>query len=122
MRSFDYRDEKAFAVQGIRDRLFSRVQELRWEIEPPGGWNSCNDPRAHGCLKLTTTRHERYSMFRLSDDVIRITDDHYGTRRLLFRVGSWAHAAMDDFRECVKGNDGVALFKVKTCTNPLSVP
>ena len=120
-RSFDYRDEKAFAVQGIRDRLFSRVQELRWEIEPPGGWKSCNDPRAQGCLKLTTTRHERYAMFRLHPDVIRITDDYYGTRRLLFRVGSRAHQAMQEFGDCVADNKGVALFNVVTCDNPLEV-
>ena len=58
--SFDYDASKAFAIAGIRDALFSRVTEIRWSISDPGGWKSCNDLRADGCLTLTTTRHERF--------------------------------------------------------------
>ena len=119
--SFDYDESKAFAIAGIRDALFSRVTEIRWSISDPGGWKSCNDLRAQGCLTLTTTRHERFSMVKVQPDVIRFTDDYYGTKRLLFRVGSRAHRAMREFGDCVANNKGVALFNVVTCDNPLEV-
>ena len=60
-------------------------------------------------------------MVRVQPDVIRFTDDYYGTKRLLFRVGSRAHRAMQEFSDCVANNKGVALFKVVTCNNPLEV-
>ena len=44
---------------------------------------------------------------------------YYGTKRLLYRVGSQANRAMMEFRECVKENDGRNLFDMVPSQNPL---
>ena len=51
---------------------------------------------------------------------MRMMDNHYGTRRLMFRAGSAAARAMLRFRDCVAGNKGKVLFEVRECEPPLS--
>ena len=123
-QSFDYGTDRfpccdgaEFRVRGLPGVQLSRVQEIRWALEPGGGWKSCHE--AAQCLRITTKRHERYSFEVVTDDVLRITDDHYGTRRLLFRLGSPASRLMLAFRACVAANRGQALFRVKECRTPL---
>ena len=95
----DYEPDYAFRVPGSpHHHLYARAAEMRWALGQERDWKSCNDPTSLGCLILLTTREERFALFRLTDDVLRITDDHYGTRRLLFRVGSPEAAAMVRFR------------------------
>jgi hypothetical protein len=60
-------------------------------------------------------------MYRLGQNAMRLTDTYYGTRRLMFRAGSPQAAAMQRFRDCVKGNDRQPLFKIVQCESPLDL-
>ena len=80
----DFDPDTAFRIKGA-DRLYSRAGEIRWSLDRPGQWKTCNDSKADGCLTIQTTRNDRFSVTVLSDDVIRLTDTFYGTKRLLFR-------------------------------------
>ena len=117
-RSFNA--DTAFTVAGSGS-LYSRVTELRWSMEPVSNWKSCNDRRASGCLSIQTTRVEKYAVHRLGRDVMRLTDNYYGTRRLMFRAGSEASRVMWRFRDCVKGNDRQPLFQLVQCESPLDL-
>ena len=61
-------------------------------------------------------------MDKLGHNGMRLADDHYGTRWLMFRFGSDAAHAMLRFRDCVENNRGRPLFEVRTCESPLSEP
>ena len=114
----DFNPDEAFRIEGA-DRLYSRAGEIRWSLDPPGQWKVCNDARADGCLTIQTTRNDRFSVTRLSSDVMRLTDTFYGTQRLLFRTGSEASRAMVQFRDCVRANKGRNIFDTAQCQNPL---
>lgn len=116
----DFNPDEAFRIAGA-ERLYSRAGEMRWALDRPGDWKACDDPNADTCLRIQTTRNERYSVTRLSPDVIRLTDTFYGTKRLLFRTASESSRAILRFRECVIANDGRNLFDVEPCESPLPV-
>jgi len=117
--NLDFDPEAAFRIEGA-DRLYSRAGEMRWALnDDQGEWKACDDPHSDGCLLIQTTRNQRFSADVLSRDVIRLTDTYYGTKRLLYRIGSQANRDMMEFRECVKANDGRNLFDVVPCQNPL---
>lgn len=115
----EYDPDKSFRIAGS-PRRFSVATEIRWRLDDDqGDWKACADPRADGCLVITTNRHRRFSFEKISHDVIRLTDTYYGTLRLLFRTGSTPSRQMVQFRDCVIGNKGVALFNVTECSNPV---
>ena len=116
----DFNPDEAFRITGA-DRLYSRAGEMRWALDRPGDWKACADPNADTCLRIQTTRNDRYSVTKLSHDVIRLTDTFYGTKRLLFRTASESSRAILRFRDCVIANDGRNLFDVEPCENPLPV-
>ena len=113
-----YTSSGVFTVAGSGN-LYARVEEARWSVEPVRDWRSCSDPRADACLVILTTRTHKYAMYRLGQNAMRLTDTYYGTRRLMFRAGSTQAAAMQRFRDCVKGNDRQPLFKLVQCESPL---
>lgn len=101
----DFDPDTAFRIEGTY-RLYSRADEILWFLE--------NDT-----LTIQTTRNDRYEVYPISDDVLRLHDPGSGHLRLLFRTGSEASRAMVRFRDCVKANKGRNLFDVQQCRNPL---
>ena len=108
----------AFTVAGSGN-LYARVAEARWSVAG-ADWKSCSNPRADACLVILTTSTNKYAMYRLRQNAMRLTDTYYGTRRLMFRAGSAAARAMLRFRDCVAGNKGKVLFEVRECELPLA--
>ena len=112
--------DEAFRIHGAWGRLYSIASRMRWTWdEGPGDWEACHDPDAAGCLTVQTTRNDRFSAKLLSPDIVRLKDDHYGTKRLLFRAGTAASRQMVRFRDCVQSNRSRLLFDVVQCVNPL---
>ena len=118
-QSHSYNEDAEFEIAGVPISRFSRVKEIRWAVEHAGDWKSCHVSVARTCLVITWRTHTKYEYHVLTPDVLLYVDSYYGTRRMLFRIGSEANRRMHAFRECVAGNQRKPLFEVVDCGDPI---